>query len=125
MSDAGASSAAAGAGSAAAGAGSAAAGAPSAAAGAGSVILDGPAPPAVAAEPAGGSFPGAGFHVLETGEIWCSLCDRVLHGPTQLQDHKIGKYHKKNLRAHSAAVAVDVLARAAAADANLPPGPPQ
>ena len=32
------------------------------------------------------------------GSVYCQLCEMWLNGPTQLEDHKIGKKHKKNVR---------------------------
>ena len=32
------------------------------------------------------------------GAKYCDLCEMWLNGPTQWEDHKIGKKHKKNLR---------------------------
>ena len=31
--------------------------------------------------------------------IYCEYCDRCLNGPTQYEDHKRGKKHRKNYRA--------------------------
>jgi hypothetical protein len=36
--------------------------------------------------------------VKETDAVWCPVCEIWLNGQTQLEDHKIGKKHKKNLR---------------------------
>lgn len=32
----------------------------------------------------------------EEGAVWCSDCEMWLNGPTQWEDHKIGKKHRKN-----------------------------
>ena len=33
----------------------------------------------------------------ETGAVYCDSCEMWLNGPTQWEDHKIGKKHKKNV----------------------------
>ena len=33
----------------------------------------------------------------ETGAVYCEFCEMYLNGPTQWEDHKIGKNHKKNI----------------------------
>ena len=34
----------------------------------------------------------------ETGAVYCEFCEMWLNGPTQWEDHKIGKKHKKHVR---------------------------
>ena len=46
------------------------------------------------AEPDPGFHPG--FPVFDP--IWCPACDMWVNGPTQWEDHKIGKKHNKNLK---------------------------
>ena len=36
--------------------------------------------------------------VNEDGAVYCKHCEMWLNGPTQWEDHKIGKKHKKNVR---------------------------
>ena len=38
------------------------------------------------------------LHVNENGAVYCEYCEMWLNGPTQWEDHKIGKKHKKNVR---------------------------
>ena len=33
----------------------------------------------------------------EDGAVYCEWCEMWLNGPTQWEDHKIGKKHKKNI----------------------------
>ena len=32
----------------------------------------------------------------DNGAVYCDMCEMWLNGPTQWQDHRIGKKHKKN-----------------------------
>ena len=38
------------------------------------------------------------LHVNENGAVYCEYCEMWLNGPTQWEDHKIGKKHKKHVR---------------------------
>ena len=37
-------------------------------------------------------------HLARMSTLYCDFCEMWLNGPTQWEDHKIGKKHKKNLR---------------------------
>ena len=41
------------------------------------------------------------LHVNENGAVYCEYCEMWLNGPTQWEDHKIGKTHKKHVRRRS------------------------
>ena len=39
----------------------------------------------------------------DDGAVWCKDCEMWLNGPTQMDEHKIGKKHKKKVRRIKAA----------------------
>ena len=51
-----------------------------------------PAPAAMAAD-------SASVYCVADEPIYCDKCEMLLNGATQFEDHKIGKKHKKNIRA--------------------------
>lgn len=58
----------------------------------------------------------------QEGAVYCEDCEMWLNGPTQWEDHKIGKKHKKNLaRTHPK----DKTKAKAKPMAKSPPGPPE
>ena len=56
--------------------------------------------------------------VFPSGEILCKVCDQMLNGEEQYQDHCIGKKHRKKSKAAKAAAAEAKAAETAAAEAS-------